>query len=186
MYYIMLQIQGKFINDKNWKILGYHKSSIQDLTSGSRQYLGLTCAKTSSPMPIGNFIIKGKLPNKKNTQILYWASRPCEYGNKAHQSPYYGYHETPNKGGVVSQNGDFQFYLEFPSGYKLEENTLDPHIHIMVCDGNKDGTVYTIKLNYLLTEPKMFHYCMPCPSRFTFGFSLICFLLSIIVIGIYK
>ena len=96
----------------------------------------------------GRFLVKGRVSTSSSSGLLkYIASSPPDF-----RSSYAGsglpfpnseiaYQNTPNKGAVKLENGEFSFYIDYPNSFYLNQGTmlLPPHVLIKVCDGDDDN-----------------------------------------------
>mgnify|MGYP001183002765 CR=1 FL=1 len=96
----------------------------------------------------GRFLVKGKVSsNSSNGLLKYIASSPPDFRTSYTGSglPFpnteIAYQNTPNKGAVKMENGEFSIYINYPNSFYLNQGTmlLPPHVLVKVCDDNDDN-----------------------------------------------
>ena len=112
----------------------------------------------------GEYLVEGTLPDAGNSNIMFWAPNPPTYNSSFNGSglPYpnaeIAYENTPNKGMVKANNGNYKFKIKYPNSYYsgLGTKIIEPVYHIKICGGEK---VHTVKLGHgipfrMLTYPE--------------------------------
>ena len=103
----------------------------------------------------GEFVVKGSVNSiAVNPTVIFWAANPPTYTQSYTGSglPYpnadIAYENTPNRGAVLAQGGQFEFRVRYPNSYSMGLGSVlvEPCVHIKVCENGKSGEVETIKL----------------------------------------
>ena len=102
----------------------------------------------------GEYIVKGKVKNGGNSNIMFWAPNPPTYvtsyagSGLPFANPEMAYDNTPNKGMVKAKNGSFEFKVRYPNSYYMGLGTVcvEPCCHIKICGKKSDNKIHTIKL----------------------------------------
>jgi hypothetical protein len=103
----------------------------------------------------GEFTVSGKTSAPDGANVLFWAANPPNYNTGfsgsglPFPSPDIAFDNTPNKGAVKVQDGNFKFYIRYPSSFYAGLGTyyVPPHVYYKVCDGSgKESRVHAIKL----------------------------------------
>ena len=93
----------------------------------------------------GEFVVRGKVETISNSAtIMFWAANPPTYCTSYSGSglPYpnadIAYENTPNRGAVKSNNGEFEFRVSYPNSYYAGLGTVyvEPCVYIKVCEGD--------------------------------------------------
>lgn len=102
---------------------------------------------------VGEYTVTGHLDGAGNSNILFWAPNPPTYSSSFSGSglPYpnanIAYENTPNRGMVKAENGNYQFKVRFPNAYYAGLGTkyIEPCCHIKICGSDE---IHTIPLNH--------------------------------------
>lgn len=114
----------------------------------------LTCEGLVLDKGDGEYTVRGKINSLGNTTIMYWAANPPTYCNSysgsglPYPNPDIAYENTPNRGLVKTNNGNFEFNLRFPNAYYIGLGSVyvEPICHIKICNSKSDKKIHTIKL----------------------------------------
>ena len=112
----------------------------------------------------GEYTVKGYLEGAGNSNIFFWAPNPPTYTSSFSGSglPYpnanIAYENTPNKGMIQAESGNYEFKLRFPNAYyaALGSKYIEPCCHLKICGSDK---IHTINLSHgipyrMLTYPE--------------------------------
>lgn len=107
---------------------------------------------------VGNKIqVTGTIKDTRYGKLMYWAAAPCRVGlsfsgnGLPFANPDMAYENTPNKGEVILNAGNFSFTLNsVPNAYYVGNGTLymPPHMTMKVCQGDKcEDRHVTVKID---------------------------------------
>ena len=103
----------------------------------------------------GEFVVRGSVNSiLTNPTVIFWAPNPPTYTQSYTGSglPFpnadIAYENTPNRGAVLAEGGQFEFRVRYPNSYYMGLGSVlvEPSVHIKVCENGKSGKVETIKL----------------------------------------
>jgi hypothetical protein len=110
------------------------------------------CSGTLTKDIRGDISVKGRVSNSLVEQkVKFWAAAPANHGQSFTGSalpfanPEMAYENSPNKGIVMTNNGEFELKLFMPNAFYIDLGStyVPPHVNIEICrsGGNKTFAV---------------------------------------------
>ena len=101
------------------------------------------CSGKVSVSQYGDVTVKGKV--NSDSKIIFWASAPPGYlqsftgSGLPFPNPETAYENTPNKGVIRAQNGEFTIKMYYPNSFYIDLGTtyVPPHINFQICNGTR-------------------------------------------------
>ena len=106
-----------------------------------KEFSDAYCSGVMESMPNGDIKITGKAVSTVN-KVMFWAAAPPTYGTSfsgsglPYPDPIVAHENTPNRGSVNVQNGQFTFTIKYPNAYYIGLGTLyvPPHVNVKLCE----------------------------------------------------
>ncbi len=153
-------------SDGKLQSVPFHSSRLQDLTSGYRRGLQLSCQ-----MPInagkGDHVLKANGLDAIVRRVVWWAAK----SGQQYPTVPDAYQDTTNIGVVPVRNGEFAINFSYPGRYYEDDQLREPHIHLGLC-GPDGETLHVLTVD--LTAPRR--------SSFTWSWTKTFIVLTILLI----
>jgi len=104
----------------------------------------------------GEILVSGRVQSQSNSpMITYWAASPADRlqsfsgSGLPFPNPEMAFQNTPNKGAVRAENGEFKFRIRYPNAYYVGLGTLyvPPFVYLKVCDSEQEDTYQSIQID---------------------------------------
>jgi hypothetical protein len=102
----------------------------------------------------GKFVVRGVLKSSTKSGIIKFIASNAPDHRQSYSgsglpfpNPDMAYESTPNKGSTQVVDGRFEFNINYPNSFYINQGTqlLPPHVLVRLCDGNNDS-VEVVKL----------------------------------------
>ena len=102
----------------------------------------------------GEYVVKGQIKEIGDANIMWWAPAPPTYTTSytgsglPYPNPDVAYDNTPNRGMIKANNGNFEFRVRYPNSYYMGLGTVnnEPVCHVKICGEDTDNKIHTVKL----------------------------------------
>ena len=102
------------------------------------------CSGKVSTTQDGDIVVRGKVKSD-SAKVIFWAAAPPNFRQSfsgsalPFPSPEVAYENTPNKGIVRANKGEFAIKMYYPNAFYIDLGTtyVSPHINFEICEGDK-------------------------------------------------
>jgi len=114
-----------------------------------------SCKGEITELGNGDLTITGIVKTVNEGKIYYWAAAPPTYGTSfsgsgmPYPNPTVAFDNTPNKGVVEINNGNFEFNIHYPNAYYVGLGSLyvPPHINLKICREGQDDRYFSVTID---------------------------------------